>query len=148
MQYNADSDVRVRRGSPASLGKILFWHEKYNINLDCNLNGRIINNFLINYILIILIKKLIYIKIWLNKSAILYSVSDKIWVIILNISFFSNFKHVILSCLDELLGIRDTVWKFKISHFNPNFNRSKILSVALDISQIVDEGFVWYIWQH
>ena len=53
-----------------------------------------------------------------------------------------GFKHVILSCLNELLGLRYIVQKFYMFSFYPNFNRSKILSVALDISQTVNEGLV------
>jgi hypothetical protein len=59
-----------------------------------------------------------------------------------------NFKHVVLSRLDELLGLWYIIEKFQMSNFYPNFNRSKISPVALDISQTVHEGLVWYIWQY
>jgi hypothetical protein len=59
-----------------------------------------------------------------------------------------DFKHVILFCLDELLGLRYIVGKFQMSSFYPNFNRSKIPLVALDMSQTVHEGVVWHIWQY
>ena len=44
--------------------------------------------------------------------------------------------------LDELLGLRYIVGKFQMSSFYPNFNRSKIPLVALDMSQTVHEGVV------
>jgi len=46
----------------------------------------------------------------------------------------SDFKHVVLSRLDELLGLRYTVGKFQMFSFYPNFNQSKIPPVALDVS--------------
>jgi hypothetical protein len=60
----------------------------------------------------------------------------------------ADFKHVILSRLDELLGLRYIVGKFQMSSFYPNFNRSKIPPVALDMSQTVYEVLVWYVWQY
>jgi hypothetical protein len=59
-----------------------------------------------------------------------------------------DFKHIILSCLDELLGLQYMVGNFQMYSFYPNFNRSKIPSVALDMSQTVYEGLVWHIWQY
>jgi hypothetical protein len=59
-----------------------------------------------------------------------------------------DFKHVVLSRFNELLGLRYIVGKFQMSNFYTNFNRSKILSVALDMSQTVHEGLVWHIWQY
>jgi hypothetical protein len=53
-----------------------------------------------------------------------------------------DFKHVVLSRLNELLSLRYIVEKFQMSNFYPNFNRSKISPVALDISQTVHEGLV------
>jgi hypothetical protein len=54
----------------------------------------------------------------------------------------SNFKHVVLSRLNELLGLQYIVGKIQMSSFYPNFNRSKIPLVALDMSQTVHEGIV------
>jgi len=59
-----------------------------------------------------------------------------------------DFKHVVLSRLNELLGLRYMVGKFQMSSFYPNFNRSKIPPIALDISQTVHECIVWHIWQY
>jgi hypothetical protein len=54
-----------------------------------------------------------------------------------------DFKHVVLSRLDELLGLlRYIVGKFQMSSFYPNFNRSQIPPVALDMSQTVHGGLV------
>jgi len=57
-------------------------------------------------------------------------------------SFSPDFKHVVLSRLDELLGLRYIVGKFQMFSFYLNFNRSKIPQVALDMSQTVHEGLV------
>jgi len=43
----------------------------------------------------------------------------------------SDFKHVVLFCLDELLGLRYIVGKFQMFSFYSNFNQSKISPVAL-----------------
>ena len=59
-----------------------------------------------------------------------------------------DFKHVVLSYLDELLGLWYIVEKFQMSNFYPNFNRSKISPVTLDISQTVHDGLVWHIWHY
>ena len=59
-----------------------------------------------------------------------------------------DFKHVILSCLDELLGLRYIVGKFQMYSFYHNFNRNKISPVALDMSQTVHEGIFWHFWQY
>ena len=53
-----------------------------------------------------------------------------------------DFKHVILSHLDELLGLQYVVGMFQMSSFYRNFNRSKIPPVTLDMSQTVHEGLV------
>ena len=53
-----------------------------------------------------------------------------------------DFKHVVLSCLDKLLGLRYIIRKLQMSSFQPNFNCNKILLVALDMSQIVHEDLV------
>jgi hypothetical protein len=53
-----------------------------------------------------------------------------------------DFKHAVLSHFNELLGLRYIVGKFQMSSFYTNFNRSKIPSVALDMSQTVHEGLV------
>jgi hypothetical protein len=53
-----------------------------------------------------------------------------------------DFKHVVLSRLDELLGLQYMVGKLQMSNFQPNFNRSKLLLVAPDMSQTVHEGIV------
>jgi hypothetical protein len=58
-----------------------------------------------------------------------------------------DFIHVILSHLDELLGLRYMVGKLQMSCFHPNFNHITISPVAPDISQTVHEGLVWHIWQ-
>ena len=59
-----------------------------------------------------------------------------------NISFFPDFKYVVFSRLNKLLGLRYIVGKFQMSRFYPNFNRSKILSVTLDMCQTVHECIV------
>jgi hypothetical protein len=59
-----------------------------------------------------------------------------------------DFKHAVLSYLDELLDLRYIVGKFQMSSFYPNFNRSKISPVALNMSQTVHKCLVWYIWQY
>jgi hypothetical protein len=53
-----------------------------------------------------------------------------------------NFKHVVLSRLDELLGLQYIVRNFQISNFYLNFNRSKISPVALDMFQTIHEGLI------
>jgi hypothetical protein len=53
-----------------------------------------------------------------------------------------DFKHVVLSRLDELLDLQYMVGKLQMSNFQPNFNRSKLLLVAPDMSQTVHEGIV------
>jgi len=58
-----------------------------------------------------------------------------------------DFKHVVLFHLDELLSLWYMVEKLQMSSFQPNFNCSKISSLAPDISQTVHESLVWYIWQ-
>jgi len=45
-----------------------------------------------------------------------------------------DFKHVVLFHLNELLGLQYMVGKLHMSSFQPNFNRRKILPVALDMS--------------
>jgi len=57
-----------------------------------------------------------------------------------------DFKHVVLSRLDELLDLQYIVGNFQMSSFYPNFNRSKISLVALDMSQTVHKDIVWHIW--
>jgi len=59
-----------------------------------------------------------------------------------NMSFSPNFKHVILSHLNELLDLQYIVGKFQKYSFYPNFNRSKIPPVTLNMSQIVHEDIV------
>jgi len=59
-----------------------------------------------------------------------------------NMSFSPNFKHVILSYLNELLDLQYIVGKFQKYSFYPNFNRSKIPPVTLNMSQIVHEDIV------
>jgi hypothetical protein len=53
-----------------------------------------------------------------------------------------DFKHVVLSHQNKLLGLQYMIGKLQISSFHPNFNRNKILLVAPDISQTVHEGLV------
>jgi hypothetical protein len=60
-------------------------------------------------------------------------------------SFSHDFKHVFLSRLDKLLGLQYIVGKFQMSSLCPNFNRSKIPPVTLDMSQTVHEGLVGHI---
>jgi len=45
-----------------------------------------------------------------------------------------DFKHVIFSRLNKLLGLRYIVGKLQISSFQPNFNRNKIPPVAPNMS--------------
>jgi len=59
-----------------------------------------------------------------------------------------DFKHIILSYLDEWLGLRYIFREFQMSSFYPNFNRNKIPPIALDMSQTVHESIVWHIWQY
>jgi hypothetical protein len=61
-------------------------------------------------------------------------------IFLANLSF--DFKHIVLSHLDELLVLQYMIGKLHISSFQPNFNKSKILLVAPDMSQIVYEGLV------
>jgi hypothetical protein len=53
-----------------------------------------------------------------------------------------DFKYVVLSRQNELLGIQYMIGKLQTSSFHPNFSRNKILLVAPDISQTVHEGLV------
>jgi len=84
--------------------------------------------------------KLIHVT-WIFNFCILLADS----LLISNMSFSFDFKHVVLFHLDELLSLRYIVRKFQISSFYLNFNRSTILPIALDISQTVQEDIVWYI---
>jgi hypothetical protein len=84
--------------------------------------------------------KLIHVT-WIFNFCILLADS----LLISNMSFSSDFKHVVLFHLDELLSLRYIVRKFQISSFYLNFNRSTILPIALDISQTVQEDIVWHI---
>jgi len=47
--------------------------------------------------------------------------------------FNTDFKHVVLSHLDELLGLPYLVGKLKISSSQSNLSRKKILHVASDM---------------
>jgi hypothetical protein len=58
------------------------------------------------------------------------------------INFSPDFKHVVLSRLDKLLGLSYIVGKFEMSSFQPNLNRNKISHVASYISQTIHEGLV------
>jgi hypothetical protein len=62
--------------------------------------------------------------------------------------FLADFKHVVLSRLNELLGLWYIAGKFQISSFYLNFNRSKITPLTLDMSQTVHNGLAWHIWQY
>jgi hypothetical protein len=53
-----------------------------------------------------------------------------------------DFKHIIFSCQDELLGLRYMVGKLQMSSFQNNFKRNKVLPVAPDMSQTVHESLV------
>jgi hypothetical protein len=52
----------------------------------------------------------------------------------------SDLKHVVLSHLDELLGLRYMVEKLQMFSFLPNFNCIKSPPIALDISQTLYKG--------
>jgi len=58
------------------------------------------------------------------------------------VDFNHDFKPVILSRLDELLGLPYMVEKLEMSSFQPNLNRNKILLVASDMSQSVRKCLV------
>jgi hypothetical protein len=51
--------------------------------------------------------------------------------------FSSNFKHVVLSHMDELLGLLYMVGKLEMSSFQPNLSGRKMSHVAPNMSQIV-----------
>jgi len=63
------------------------------------------------------------------------------------IDFGHDFKHVVLSHVDELLALPYKVGKLEMSSFYPNLNRSKIPPIALDMFQTVHKSLVWHIWQ-
>jgi len=51
--------------------------------------------------------------------------------------FNSDFKHVALSRMDELLGLSYMVGKLEMSSFQPNLSGRKMSHVAPNMSQIV-----------
>ena len=60
-------------------------------------------------------------------------------VLISNMSLSPDFKHIVLSRLDKLLGLRYIAGKFQMSSFYPNLNQRKIPPIALDMSQTVHD---------
>jgi hypothetical protein len=56
--------------------------------------------------------------------------------------FSFDFKHVIISRLDELLGLLYMVGKLEMSSFQNNLNRSKVPPIAPNISQTVHKDLV------
>jgi len=56
--------------------------------------------------------------------------------------FSPNFKHIVLSHLDELLVLPYMVENLEMYNFQTNLNCSKILLVLLDMSQTVHECLV------
>jgi len=57
--------------------------------------------------------------------------------------FNLNFKHIVLSHLNALMGTPYMVGKIKMSSFHPNLNRRRESLVAPDMSQTVRKGLVW-----
>jgi hypothetical protein len=58
------------------------------------------------------------------------------------IDFSPDFKHVVFSHLDELLGLPYVVGKLEMSSFRLNLNRNKIPHVTSYMSQIIHEYLV------
>jgi hypothetical protein len=58
------------------------------------------------------------------------------------VDFSPDFKHIVLSRLDELSDLSYMVGKFEISSSQPNMNNSKISPVYPDMSQIVHGSLV------
>jgi hypothetical protein len=63
------------------------------------------------------------------------------------VEFNLDFKHVVLSRLDELLCLPYMIENLKISSFQRNLNCNKIPLVAPNMSSTVHEDLVWQIWQ-
>jgi hypothetical protein len=61
------------------------------------------------------------------------------------VDFSLDFKHVVLSCLDELPCLLYMVEILEMSSFQHNLNRRKTPLVPLDMSQIEHEDLVWKI---
>jgi hypothetical protein len=57
-------------------------------------------------------------------------------------NFSTNFKHIVLSHLDELLVLQYMVENLEMYSLQTNLNCSKISLVALDMSQAVHKGLV------
>lgn len=57
-------------------------------------------------------------------------------------SFSYDFKHIVLSCLDKLLGLPSMVGKFEMSSFQHNLKNNKCLPVAPDMSRSIYKGLV------
>jgi hypothetical protein len=57
----------------------------------------------------------------------------------------SNFNHIILSHLDELVGLPYIIRKVNMSSFHPNWNFIQNPPAALDMIQHVDKGSDWQI---
>jgi hypothetical protein len=56
------------------------------------------------------------------------------WTCISLLTYFKlDFKDIVLSCLDELLGLSNMDENFKMSSFQPNLNSSEFSFVAPDI---------------
>jgi hypothetical protein len=62
------------------------------------------------------------------------------------VDFNSYFKHVVLSHLDELLGLPYMVGKLEMSSSQFNLSRKTILHVASNMSQTLHEGLVCQIF--
>jgi hypothetical protein len=58
------------------------------------------------------------------------------------VDFSPDFKHIVLSRLDELSGLSYMIGKFEISSSQPNMNNNKISPVYPDMSQIVHGSLV------
>jgi len=62
------------------------------------------------------------------------------------VDFSPDFKHVVLSFLDELLNLPYMVGKPEVSSFQPNLNGRNITLISLNMFQTVHECLVWQIW--
>jgi len=57
----------------------------------------------------------------------------------------SNFNHIVLSYLDELVGLSYIIRKVNMSSFQPHWNRIQNPPAASDMTQQVDKGSDWQI---
>jgi hypothetical protein len=58
------------------------------------------------------------------------------------VDFSYDFKHIVFSCLDELIDVPYMVRKFETSSFQSKLNQNNISLVALDMSQTIHESLV------